>query len=359
MRNETRYSRALRALGRYLVFFLLAAFLITCCTMLFVTVLSRTLGITLTEQNIATAAKLTFINVVVLSLIFTIIDAWRRRITVDRYVRCITEATERMMQGDLSVRIPTAHAWQTDDRLREIAECINSMAEELSSIETLRSDFISNVSHEFKTPLAVIGNYATLLQSPALDENERLGYAHAIADATHTLATLVTNVLRLNKLESQHLLPAATRYDLGEQLCECLLGFEEVWEERGILIETDIAQDVTVSADADMMTLVWNNLFSNALKFTEAGGRVTLRMFVEGDDAVVQIADTGCGISAEVGAHIFEKFYQGDTSHTTQGNGLGLALVKRVIDLTSSEIAVESEVGVGTTFTVRLRRGDR
>ena len=145
-------------------------------------------------------------------------------------------------------------------------------------------------------------------------------------------------------------------YDLGEQLCECLLAFEDAWEKKGLEIKTEIEENVVIHADSEMLSLVWNNLFSNAVKFTEAGGTVSLSLKSEGDFAVVKISDTGCGISRETGMHIFEKFYQGDTSHATKGNGLGLALVKRVMDITGGDISVESELGKGSTFTVRLGR---
>ena len=181
-------------------------------------------------------------------------------------------------------------------------------------------------------------------------------YAKAITDASRRLAGMMTNILKLNRLENQQIYPNPESYDLCEQLCECLLQYESVWERKNIEIETDLEDAVTVSADRELLSLVWNNLFSNAFKFTPDGGKVTLSLCTEGSYAVIQVRDTGCGMSPEIGAHIFEKFYQGDTSHATQGNGLGLALVKRVVDIMQGEITVESAVGVGTTFTVRIRR---
>jgi signal transduction histidine kinase len=169
---------------------------------------------------------------------------------------------------------------------------------------------------------------------------------------------MMTNILKLNRLENQQIYPNLTTFDLGEQLCESLLQYESTWERKNIEIETDIAEGVLVSADAELLSLVWNNLFSNAFKFTEDGGKVSLTLTADGDYATVKVTDTGCGMSAEVGAHIFEKFYQGDTSHATQGNGLGLPLVKRVVDIMQGEIGVESAVGVGTTFIVKIRRID-
>ena len=181
-------------------------------------------------------------------------------------------------------------------------------------------------------------------------------YAKAITDASRRLADMMTNILKLSRLENQQIYQNPTTFDLGEQLCESLLQYESTWERKSIEIETDIAENVLVSADAELLSLVWNNLFSNAFKFTEDGGKVTLTLTADETYATVKVSDTGCGMSGEVGAHIFEKFYQGDTSHATQGNGLGLALVKRVVDILQGEIGVESAVDVGTTFTVKIRR---
>ena len=177
-----------------------------------------------------------------------------------------------------------------------------------------------------------------------------------MTNAARRLANLITNILKLNKLENQQIYPKKERFDLGEQLCECLLAFENAWEAKDLEIETDLADGVTVESDPELLSLVWNNLFSNAIKFTGEGGTVGLKLHTESGHAVVEVSDTGCGISPEVGAHIFEKFYQGDSSHATQGNGLGLALVKRVVDIVGGEIGVSSEPGKGSTFTVKLRR---
>lgn len=223
-------------------------------------------------------------------------------------------------------------------------------------METLRTDFIANVSHELKTPLAVIQNYGTMLQQPGLTEEKRLEYARSVTDSARRLASLVTNILKLNKLENQQIFPAVSVYNLSEQLCESLLQFEPVWEKQGIEIDVNLAEGVRISADAELLSLVWNNLLSNAFKFTRQGGTVGVILTADSQYATVQISDTGCGMSPEVGAHIFEKFYQGDASHATQGNGLGLALVKRVVDIMGGEICVESAPGVGSTFTVKIRR---
>lgn len=226
-------------------------------------------------------------------------------------------------------------------------------------METLRTDFIANVSHELKTPLTVIQNYATMLGQPDLTEEQRREYTKIIADATRRMASMITNILKLNKLENQQIYPSVQTYDLGEQLCECLLAFEDLWEQKRLDIHTDIQEGVMVTADPELLELAWNNLFSNAIKFTEPGGKVSLILTADEERISVQVADTGCGISPETGRHIFEKFYQGDTSHAARGNGLGLALVKRVVDIAEGTITVQSEVGKGSCFTVLLDRKEQ
>ena len=345
----------LREFSSFLLFFLTVGFVVSCCMMLFLNVLSREMGLTYTSDNIAEAAKITFFNVVIITALFKTADYIRRKIMVERPVKMITEAARRIMGGDFSVRVREMNGSGMEG-FNQVGEAINSMAQELSSVETLRTDFIANVSHEMKTPLAVMQNYGTLLQTPDLPEEKRIEYAKAITDASRRLADMMTNILKLNRLENQQIYPNLTTFDLGEQLCESLLQYESTWERKNIEIETDIAESVTVCADAELLLLVWNNLFSNAFKFTEEGGRVSLTLTADEKYATVKVSDTGCGMNAEVGAHIFEKFYQGDTSHATAGNGLGLALVKRVVDIMQGEIGVESAVGVGTTFTVRIRR---
>ncbi len=358
MKKEKKAKKLIKTISNFFIFFLLVAFVITCCLMLFVSTLQTTLGHEFTGEEITAAAKFTMVNVVLISIGVAFIDYLRRKFAVERPVAKITEATEKMIEGDFSVRIKPIGKFATDDSFNEIIECINKIAEELSGVETLRTDFIANVSHEMKTPLAVMQNYGTLLQAPDLSEEKRIEYAKAITDSSRRLANMMTNILKLNRLENQQIYPNPITFDLGEQLCESLLQYESTWEKKNIKIDTDIAENVFVSADAELLSLVWNNLVSNAFKFTEDGGKITIALAADEEYATVKISDTGCGMSAEVGTHIFEKFYQGDTSHATQGNGLGLALVKRVVDILEGGIGVESAVGVGTTFTVKIRRAD-
>jgi signal transduction histidine kinase len=353
--KKRRFRSMLKAINNYVVFFLTVAFAVSCCMLLFVNTLADNMGLVFNEENIGAAAKVTFLNVLLLTFLFGTIDYVRRKLMVDRPVKIITEATEQIMQGDFSVRVRPMHGAGMEG-FNQIGMAINAMAAELAGTETLRTDFIANVSHELKTPLAVMGNYATMLQRPGIPEDERCEYAKAISEAARKLAQLITNILKLNKLENQQIFPQPKEFDLGEQLCECLLVFEDTWEAKNLEIETDIEEDVRIKSDPELLSLVWNNLISNAVKFTPDGGTIGLSLKTEDGSVVVQVRDTGCGMKPEVGQHIFEKFYQGDTSHATQGNGLGLALVKRVVDILSGEIGVQSVYGTGSTFTVKFKR---
>ena len=355
-RKGRRLGRSLFSPWRYLVFFLTIAFLVSCCLLLFLGELQAALGITLEEQYIQYAAKATFLNILFLSLLCALIDGVRHKVTVERPVRRILDGAQRLARGDFSARIQPLLGPGSRNEFDIIIEDFNNLAKELSGTETLRTDFIANVSHELKTPLAVMQNYALLLQSPELSEEKRLEYAGSISAATRRLSELITNILKLNKLENQQIFPQREEYNLSEQLCRSLLDFEELWEQKSLEIETELDEGVTVRGDAELLALVWSNLFSNAVKFTQSGGTISLRLSVQGDWAVVTVSDTGRGMSPEVGAHIFEKFYQGDGAHAEQGNGLGLALVKRVVDIMGGEISVESTVGKGSSFTVKLRR---
>ncbi len=304
--------------------------------------------------NKAVIAGVMLAVIFVLSAVCTVIDVIRRRYMIDKPVQRILEATEKIAQGDFSTRLDIRHSVNRYDEYDYIMENLNKMAAELARTEVLHTDFISNVSHEIKTPLAVIQNYATSLQNPNLDNETRTKYAHTLADASKRLTALVTNILKLSKLENQQLTPEYIRVNLTESLAETVLGFEEIIESKGLRLECDLDEDVIIFSSPSYLEIIWNNLLSNAVKFTDRGGTISVSLKREGDKAKVTVSDTGCGISPETGARIFEKFYQGDTSRAQEGNGLGLALVKRVIDITGGKIEVDSELGKGTKFTIVL-----
>ena len=238
----------------FVIFFLLIAFVVTCNFYLFLH------SMDLDPETISHPAKVTLANVLLLTLLFCIVDAFRRSQMVAKPVKRIQEGIDRVIKGDFSTRIEYIHGEDSGNEFDTIITGLNQMIEELSGVETLRTDFIANVSHELKTPLAVLQNYGTLLQSPDLSDEQRIEYGKAIQEQTNRLSSLVTNILKLNKLENQQIYPNVEKYYLGEQLCECMLTFEALWEEKKIEIETDNYDEVLIEADKELLDLVWHNL---------------------------------------------------------------------------------------------------
>lgn len=284
----------------------------------------------------------------------TLFTGWRVRRSYEIPMQNLAKATSKVAHGDFSVYVPTTNTSDKLDYLDVMIMDFNKMVEELGSIETLKTDFFSNVSHEIKTPLAVIQNNAELLQRDNLSEQQKRECTETILHATKRLSNLIANMLKLNKLEKQAIQPIPHSFDLCAQLCECALQFEKIWEKKNIEFEADLEDRAMVKADAELLAIVWTNLLSNALKFTHNGGMVTLTQTSNEKSVTVSVADTGCGMDENTIKHIFDKFYQGDTSHSTEGNGLGLALVQRILQLCDGEVTVQSEVGRGTVFTVKL-----
>ena len=333
--SKRRGRRAGFSFFGYVVYFIAIAAVVTAAFVVYGLISDKGLGK-------GTISWIMLGSIFFLALLCTGADILRRRLMVERPVKKILNATERIASGDFSVRLEPAHPYFRRDEYDEIMENLNKMTAELAHTEMLHADFISNVSHELKTPVSVIRNYAQALGREC-DGELRKKYAAALISAADRLTALVQGVLRLNKLENQKLTPARRTFRLDEMLAEAALAFEDAIDAKGLTLECDL-EEAEITSVPDYLELVWNNLLSNAVKFTEQGG-ITLSLKMRDGNAVVRVADTGQGISPEVGRHIFEKFYQGDTSHAGEGNGLGLALVKKVIDLLGGEIAVESEAG--------------
>ena len=291
---------------------------------------------------------------VVVAIGLTLFTRKKIMATYEEPMQNLAEATKKVANGDFSVYVPTLNTSDKLDYLDVMIIDFNKMVEELGSIETLKTDFVSNVSHEMKTPIAIIKNYAELIKKDKITDELRKEYAQSIIDASVRLSNLISNILKLNKLENQKITPEMEPYDVCRQLCECVILFEDEWEEKGIELEMDIEDVAMVKADESLLELVWNNLLSNAIKFTQPGGAITIRQESKNNKIQVSVSDTGCGISRESIKYIFDKFYQGDTSHSKEGNGLGLAMVKRIIELLDGDIQVSSDEGNGSTFTVIL-----
>jgi len=286
--------------------------------------------------------------------IFTFITNWQIRDGYDRPMRKLGEATKKVAEGDFSIYVEPLHTADKRDYIDVMFLDFNKMVAELGSIETLKNDFVANVSHELKTPLAVLKNYTTLLKNGNLSAETQEEYKDTIIEATDRLSTLITNILKLTKLDSQAIESIAEPYDLCRQLADCILQFESLWEKKELEIEVDIEDRAVITADESMMEIVWNNLLSNAFKFTEPGGKIVLNQTSDTNTITVTVSDSGCGMSDETIKHIFDKFYQGDTSHSQEGNGLGLALAYRIVEKAGGTLSVESKVGKGSIFTVQL-----
>lgn len=297
-------------------------------------------------------ALIMLVVVVFLSLALTVFELLIRKYTVERPVARIGEMARRIASGDFSVRADISHTYGNYDEYDCILLDLERAAAELVEADKTRTDFVSNVSHELKTPLAVILSYAQALEKDDLSDGTRREYLLVLRKTAERLAALVHNVLRLNRLEHRKLGGEHQSVALHEQLAQCILQFEDDIEQKGLSLDCDL-EDVTIISDMGCLELVWNNLLSNAVKFTDKGG-VSVSLRKKGEHAVVTVSDTGCGMSAVTGEHIFEQFYQGDTSHASEGNGLGLALVKKVISVLGGEICVKSEEGKGSTFRVIL-----
>jgi signal transduction histidine kinase len=292
--------------------------------------------------------------VMIIAAFITGLIAFIRHTSWNRPMKKLSEALHKIANGDFSVKIAPLRKDGKKDYIEVMFDDFNIMAQELQSIETMKTDFIANVSHEIKTPLSVIQNYAAALQSETLTADERSDYAKTIIEASQKLSLLVSNILKLNKLENQEILPEARPFDLGEQIRRCAVAFEDLWERKNISFEAEL-EEVIVSYDTHMLEIVWNNLFSNAIKFTNRGGSIFVSLKAKAGFAYVAVSDTGCGMDEDTQKRIFDKFYQGDSSRYQEGNGLGLALVKRTISLMGGTVTVESKPEQGSVFTVCLK----
>lgn len=261
-------------------------------------------------------------------------------------------AMRQVAEGDYSVRLGTEKG---PKEIREINANFNLMAKELSATEILQTDFVSNVSHEFKTPISAIEGYVTLLQgteTPVTQEQAR--YIDRILTNTRRLSTLVGNILLLSKIENQAITAKQTSYRLDEQIRQSILMQESEWVKKDIEFDVEL-DEIEYLGNETLLYHVWNNLISNAIKFNPVGGMVSMRLEKNENHIVFVIEDQGCGIPEEAQKHIFDKFYQGDNSRKEEGNGLGLALVMKILRISNGEISVCNLPEGGCRFTVLLQ----
>ena len=267
----------------------------------------------------------------------------------------LIKATKQVAGGDYSVKLEIG--WVEKYTIRELRELIryfNEMTEELRHTELFRKDFISSFSHEFKTPLVSIRGFARQLYEGDLTPERQREFSKIILDETEYLSELSQNTLLITNLENKDIVTERTLFSLDEQLRGCMIRLEPQWSAKNIEIEMDL-EEIGYFWNEQLLAHVWNNLFDNAMKFTENGGAIRVSCKKHGSEITVAVSDSGRGIPEDALPHIFEKFYQADSSHATRGNGLGLPLAKRIIELCGGDISVESAAGAGTTFTVKLR----
>ena len=284
-----------------------------------------------------------FFTIVLVPLISVL---YRRRA---REVVTLSEAIQKVAAGDYTTRITEYKRAQ----MRPIYDDFNKMCAELESVKMLRNDFINSYSHEFKTPIASINGFASLLLEKNLPEEEKQQYLKIIVDESARLSNLATNTILLSKLSSQSIVSDMEKYDLGEQLRECSVILSVKWLKKNMEFDAELGH-VQYLGNKEMMQHMWINLLDNAVKYTPAGGKVSVSLTEENGYAIVKIADTGEGISNDVKKYLFDPYFQGDSSHSGQGLGLGLSIVKRTVELCEGTISVRSTPGEGSIFTVIL-----
>lgn len=279
-------------------------------------------------------------------LVSTNTHVYRKRL---QEINTLSEAISRVAGGDFGYRIKI----RKREPLTPIYEDFNKMCEELAGVQILRNDFINSYSHEFKTPIASINGFASLLMERKLPEAEQREYLGIIRDESERLTSLAKNTILLSKLSSTHIVTDAERYNLGEQLRQCAIIASRSWMEKQQRFTSDLP-DVPFTGNRELMQHLWLNLIGNAVKYTPEGGEITLTLTQAGKNAVVRVADTGEGMTEETRQHLFDPYFQGDSSRSVQGLGLGLSIAKRIVELCEGEIAVESAPGEGSIFTVTL-----
>ena len=309
--------------------------------------ISFALGI-LNEKNITDIMVLPIITLVSCILIGVVVSACSSR-AVLKNVREFIEATDKLSRGDFSARLNI----RKPPEFRILSKNFNTMAEELGSIEVLRTDFINNFSHEFKTPIISIKGFAEILKDDDLSKEERNKYLDIIIEESKRLTSLATNVLNLSKIETQAILKEKQMFNIGEQIRQSILLLDSKFQSKNISLDINI-EDCNIYANKKMLNQVWLNLLDNAIKFNNENGLVSVNMKKKEKEILITIIDSGIGISKEVVSKIFDKFYQEDTSHSTKGNGLGLTIVKKIIELHGGTIECESIVSKGTKFTIIL-----
>ena len=337
------------------IFTRITLIVVACLFVLLIVTMIATLGLTsLIAQHWKVEEDNIFLfGIIILgfSIVFGVALSFAYSAIIVKASRPYLDALQKVAEGDFSVRIEDPAVFANFN----IAKNFNYMTSQLQSVETLRENFVSDFSHEFKTPISSISGFAKLLKNPKLSPEQRNEYLDVIIDESKRLVELSESVLMLNRLDSTDEVEKE-KYSLDEQLRQCVLMFEQQCESKRIELNVEL-ESVQICSNYKLLSQVVVNLMSNAVKFTDEGGRIDVKCKSVGLNALISVSDTGCGMDEETKSNVFNKFYQGDKSHTTPGNGLGLSIVKKIVDLLGGQIYVDSKVGVGSTFTVLLLKG--
>lgn len=290
---------------------------------------------------------------IIILLVSSIIGTSISAMASEKFLKPLTElinATKVVSKGEFTVHVEEI---DSDSEIADLIRNFNHMTEELGSIEMFRNDFINNFSHEFKTPIVSIRGFAKQLQNDNLASDKRKEYTDIIISESERLSNMSANVLLLTKFKNQQIITDQDEYDLDEQIRNCIILLERQWSNKNIDINLDL-EPIKFYSNAEMLSHLWINLIENAIKYTNSNGHIVINCNETADDIQFKISDDGDGMDANTVKYIFDKFYQGDKSHSIRGNGLGLSIVKRIVEICKGDIEVESQIGQGTTFFVKL-----
>ncbi len=314
------------------------------------------IGFSSNNSYFLAAAILTLI--LVASICIAAVTSYVNYMIYTRPLLYMAKAAKEVAKGNYKIQLPPHRTDGKVDEIDALYQDFNSMIRDLNSTEMLKSSFISNISHELKTPIAIISNYATLLAEDNLSETERQEYIEKIKTTVSDLSELISNILQISKLDNDQIKVNLEEFDIVETVIQCILARESILDEKNIDLQLEFPDELLIESDMGLLKIAVNNILSNAIKFTPENGVIHLNIKEEEKQCILSIEDNGCGMDEETMKHIFDKFYQADTSHKMKGNGLGLAMVKKIINLLNANINVVSSLGKGTVFTIILPKNE-
>lgn len=344
--HSVKKRRRIKSLRNEIILFLFFIMLITSAVTVLIYWLIGRFFPKVTEHSFVSIIACLIASTVIGTVLSVFVTKW-----ILKPLKEMIAATERIAKGDFKVQIHETFDHKSDFGM--LQKSFNHMAKELDGVEMFHHDFINHFSHEFKTPIVSLQGFAHQLQAGGLTPEEEREYISIIASESDRLVKMSSNILLLSKLENQQIVTNQTEFSLDEQIRTCLLLLEKQWSAKEIELDVDL-DPVNYCFNEDMLSHVWLNLFGNAIKFTPSMGKISCKLRQTGDTVTVTVSDTGIGMSNDQIAHAFDKFYQADQSHSGEGNGIGLTIVGRIMELCGGRILVESSVGMGSIFTVIL-----